>query len=48
MKKLDDKGFYGLADKLTKSFTPNQPQPAQPLPQPAQVQEEEEEPENQI
>lgn len=49
MKKLDDKGFYGLADKLTKSFTPNQPQPAQPLPQPAQAQEEEEEePENQI
>ena len=48
MKKLDDKGFYGLADKLTKSFTPNQPQPAQPLPHPAQIQEEEEEPENQI
>lgn len=47
MKKLDDKGFYGLADKLNKSLNPNQPEPDQPLPQPGQIQEEEE-PENQI
>ena len=34
MKKLDDKGFYGLSDKLTQSLSPNQPLPDQrPRPQ---------------
>ena len=34
MKKLDDKGFYGLSDKLTQSLSPNQPLPnQQPRPQ---------------
>lgn len=34
MKKLDDKGFYGLSDRLTQSLSPNQPQPNQrPRPQ---------------